>query len=117
MIDVYKDESLSIKKARSRCRDKLGQRSKYIAVLHYKRMPESIRMMVKAADIPKLIAKHSAVYVVIADKDSYKIHKNDQFYTELKTLNAKNYYDFLKEYNLKEIYEEKIINARRLYLK
>lgn len=53
MMDVYKDESLTIKKAKSRNKDKFGHRSKYIAILHYKKMPDKIRTMVKATDVPK----------------------------------------------------------------
>lgn len=75
MMDVYKDESLTIKKAKSRNKDKFGHRSKYIAILHYKKMPDKIRTMVKATDVPKLIAKHSAVYIAIKEGNYYKLHK------------------------------------------
>lgn len=117
MMDVYKDESLTIKKAKSKNKDKFGHRSKYIAILHYKKMPDKIRTMVKATDVPKLIAKHSAVYIAIKEGNYYKLHKNDEQYTELKTLEEKDYTHFVKEHNLKSIYEETIINAKRIYLK
>lgn len=117
MIDVYKDENLTIKKTKSRNKDKFGHRSKYIAVLHYKKMPDKIRAMVKAADVPKLIAKHSSIYIAIKEGNYYKIHKNDEQYTELKTLEKKDYINFIKEHNLKSIYEEPIIKATRIYLK
>lgn len=117
MMDVYKDESLTIKKAKSRNKDKFGHRSKYIAILHYKKMPDKIRTMVKATDVPKLIAKHSAVYIAIKEGNYYKLHKNDEQYTELKTLEENDYTRFVKEHNLKSIYEESIINAKRIYLK
>lgn len=117
MICIYKDERLTLSKHKSRNRNKAGSKARYVATLHYKPMSKAIKFMINSQDIPKLIAEHSANFIVTESDNKFSIHYNGASYTKMKDCNPKEYKAFLKDYELREIYAEDCGNFIRHYLK